>query len=92
MLFLRIAFCFCYCCCDNGCWSTGLCIVLSLSLSVVKHIAIMTLVPEMPETSVRFFPVIALLFNDLMHRFVEKCSRLDSTLVFHKIGTIIYKP
>ena len=63
-----------------------------LSLSTVKHTAIMTLVPEMPETSVRFFHVIALLCDDLLHSFVRKCTILDSAFVFHETRTIIYKP
>ena len=63
-----------------------------LSPSTVKHTAIMTLVPEMPETSVRFFPVIALLCDDLLHSFVRKCTILDSAFVFHQTGAIIYKP
>ena len=41
-----------------------------LSLSIVKHTAIMTLVPKMPETSVRFFLVTALLCDDLLRNFV----------------------
>ena len=48
-----------------------------LSLSAVKHAAMMTPVPEMPETGVRFFPVIALLSDDLLHNLVRK-----STLCF----------
>ena len=45
-----------------------------LSLSTVKHTAIMTPVPEMPETGVRFFPVTALLCDDLLHSLVRKST------------------
>ena len=45
-----------------------------LSVSTVKHIAIMTPMPEMPETGVRFFPVTALLFDDLLHSLVRKST------------------
>ena len=44
------------------------------SLSTVKHTAIMTPVPEMLETSVGFFPVTALLCDDLLHSLVRKCT------------------
>ena len=40
-----------------------------ISLSTVKHTAIMTPVPKTPETSVRFFLVTALLCDDLLHRY-----------------------
>ena len=63
-----------------------------LSLSNVKHTAIMTPVPEMPETNVIFFPVTALLCDDLLLSFVQRCTILDSTFVFHQTRTIIYKP
>ena len=62
------------------------------SLSTVKHTAIMTPVPEKPETSVRFFPVTALLCDVLLHCFVRKCTILDSAFVFHQTGKIIRKP
>ena len=45
-----------------------------LSLSTVKPTAIMTPVPEMPETGVRFFPVTALLYDDLLHSLVRKST------------------
>ena len=45
-----------------------------LSLSTVKHTAIMTPVPEIPETGVRFFPVTALLCDDLLHSLVRKST------------------
>ena len=53
-------------------------------LTTVKHTVIMTRVPELPETSVRFFPVTALLCDDLLHSFVQKCTILDSAFVFHR--------
>ena len=52
----------------------------------------MTPVPEMPETSVSFFPVTALLSDDLLHSFVRKCTILDFAFALHRTGTIIYKP
>ena len=45
-----------------------------LSLSIVKHTAIMTPLPAMPETGVRFFPVTALLCDDLLHSLVRKST------------------
>ena len=44
------------------------------SLSAAKHTSIMTLVPKMPETGVRFFPVVAVLCDDLMHGLVRKST------------------
>ena len=61
-----------------------------LSLSTVKHTAIMTPVPEMLETGVRFFPVTALLCDDLLHT-VWSGSPLCA-FVFQQTGTIIYEP
>ena len=43
-----------------------------LSLSIVKHTAMMTLVPQMPETGVGFFPLTALLCDDLLHSLLRK--------------------
>ena len=48
-----------------------------LSLSTVEQATIMTPVPEMLETGVRFFPVIALLCDALLHNLV-----LSSTVCF----------
>ena len=42
--------------------------------STVKHTAIMTHVPQMPETGVRFFPFTALLCVDLLHNLVRKST------------------
>ena len=61
-----------------------------LSLSTVKHTSIMTPVPEMLETGVRFFPVTALLCDDLLHT-VWSGSPLCA-FVFQQTGTIIYEP
>ena len=44
------------------------------SLSTVKQTAIMTPLPKMPETGVRFFPVIAALSDDLRHSLVRKST------------------
>ena len=45
-----------------------------LSLSLVKHTAIMTPVPEMPKIGVGFFRVTALLCDDLLHSLVRKST------------------
>ena len=45
-----------------------------LSLSAVKHTAMMTPVPKIPETGVRFFHVTALLCDDLLHNLVRKST------------------
>ena len=63
-----------------------------LSLSTVKHAAIMTPVPEMPETSLRCFPITALLCDDPLHSFIRKCTMVDSAFVFHQRVTVNYKP